>query len=139
MIRPGIAIAAALALLPLAGCTIGGDDAPRVPAAQQEEIERAFADGAQRLSLPGTGCFNVTRPVIPQTRRTYALLLRVAQEDPDAVLTNRDAPEQSRSIRQAVAQRARVIDTCVSRYPEADPSWASLSRGIWAALADMGG
>lgn len=140
MIRSGTAIAVALALLGLlAGCTIGGDDTPRVPAAERDAIQSAFAERAQRLSLPGTGCFNVTRPVTPQTRRTYGLLLRVAREDPDAVLTNRDAPEQSRSIRQAVAQRARVIDTCVARYPEADPSWAGLSRSMWTALAEMDG
>jgi hypothetical protein len=140
LIRPGIAIAAALVLLSLlAGCTIGGDDPPRVPAAQREEISRAFADRAQRLALPGTGCFNVTRPVTPQTRRTYGLLVRVAREDPDAVLTSEDDRELSRSIRQAVAARARLIDTCVGRYPEADPSWAALSRGMWAALAEMQG
>ena len=112
---------------------------PRVPAAQRDAIESAFAGHAQRLSLPGTGCFNVTRPVTPQTRRSYALLVRVAREDPDAVLPNGDAPDLSRPIRQAVAQRARVIDTCISRYPEADPGWGGLSRGMWAALADMGG
>jgi hypothetical protein len=65
--------------------------------------------------------------------------VRVAREDPDAVLPSDDAPELRRSIRQAVAARARVIDTCVARYPEADPSWAGLSRGMWAALAEMEG
>ena len=88
---------------------------------------------------PGTGCFNVTRPVTPATRRAYGLLVRVAREDPDAVLVHRDAPEQSPTIRQTVAARARVIDTCVTRYPEGDPSWAGLSRGMWAALAEMEG
>jgi hypothetical protein len=81
----------------------------------------------------------VTRPVTPQTRRTYGFLVRVAREDPDAVLRGEDAPELSRSIRQAVAARARVIDTCVARYPEADPSWSGLSRGMWTALAEMEG
>jgi hypothetical protein len=110
-----------------------------VPIAQREAISSAFAHDAQRLSLPGTGCFNVTRPVTPRTRRTYGLLVLVAREDPEAVLPTEDAPELSRSIRQAVAARARVIDTCVARYPEADPSWAGLSRGMWAALAEMNG
>jgi hypothetical protein len=128
--------AAALALL--AGCA-GNDEAPEVPAGQRHAIQRAFATKAQRLGVQGAGCFNVTRPVTPQTRRTYGLLVRVAQEDPDAVLPNDDAPELSRSIRQSVAARARVIDTCVERYPEADPSWAALSRGLWAALAEMEG
>ena len=110
-----------------------------MPAAQSAAIRKAFATKAQRLGVQGTGCFNVTRPVTPQTRRTYGLLVRVAREDPDAVLASEDAPELSRSIRQAVAARARVIDTCVARYPEADPSWAGLARGIWAALAEMQG
>jgi hypothetical protein len=128
-----------LALLaPLAGCG-SGHEPPRVPAAQRDAIDRAFAHDVQRLSLPGTGCFNVTRPVTPQTRRTYALLVRVAREDPEAVIPNEDAPELTPTIRQGLAQRARVIDTCISRYPEADPGWADLSRGIWAALAQMEG
>lgn len=129
---------AAVALALLAGCG-GNDEAPKVPAAQRDAIQRAFAQDAQRLAVHGTGCFNVTRPVTPRTRRTYGLLVRVAREDPDAALPSEDAPELSRSIRQAVAARARVIDTCVARYPEADPSWAGLSRGMWAALAEMEG
>ena len=128
--------AAALALL--AGCA-GNDQPPEVPSAQRDAIQTAFATRAQRLAVQGTGCFNVTRPVTAQTRRTYGLLVRVAREDPDAVLRSEDAPELSRSIRQAVAARARVIDTCVARYPEADPSWSGLSRGLWAALAEMEG
>ena len=63
--------------------------------------------------------------------------MRVAREDSDAVIANEDAPELTPTIRQGLAQRARVIDTCISRYPEADPGWAALSRGIWAALAQM--
>jgi hypothetical protein len=130
------ATAAALALL--SGCA-GSREEPEVPAAQRDAIRTAFATKAQRLVVQGTGCFNVTRPVTAQTRRTYGLLVRVAREDPDAVLPSEDAPELRRSIRQAVAARARVIDTCVARYPEADPSWAGLSRGMWAALAEMSG
>jgi hypothetical protein len=122
----------------VAGCRIGGE-APRVPADQRGAIESAFAHDAQRLSLPGTGCFNVTRPVAPQTRRAYALLVRVAGDDPDAVLPSGDSSDQSPTVRQALAARARVIDTCITRYPEANPAWGALSRGIWAALAEMEG
>ena len=132
------ATAAIAVLALLTGCGIG-QRAPEVPAAQSDAIQKAFATKAQRLGVQGTGCFNVTRPVTAQTRRTYGLLVRVAREDPDAVLPSEDAPELRRSIRQAVAARARVIDTCVARYPEADPSWAGLSRGMWAALAEMSG
>ena len=121
----------------LAGCG-GGDEPAEVPAAQREAIARAFGHDAQRLWLQGTGCFNVTRPVTPGTRRTYALLLRVARADPRAVLPSEDFPDLRPSVRQMVAERARVIDTCIARYPEADRGWAGLSRGIWAALAEMG-
>ena len=110
-----------------------------MPAEQRDAIRAAFAGGSQRYSLAGTGCFTVTRPLSAATRRAHALLLRVAREHPDAVLPSEDLSDRRPSIRQVVAERARVIDTCISRYPEADRGWAGLSRGMWAALAEMEG
>jgi hypothetical protein len=132
--RAAAAILAAIALV--AGAAACGGSAPaRVSKSDADAISQALSNQSRPVST--LGCFNVRRGVRPDTLRAYALLLRVARKNPDALLQSQDFNDLHPPIREYVGDWAGLIGNCIAHAPSVGPGWRALEARLEHTVATM--
>lgn len=132
MVRTAIPAAAAACAVLMGGC---GGATPHVSERDARAVFAAFADDAQVVARQD--CRSLRRPVTAGTRRAHEVMLRVARENPDAMLESQDFVGLEWRMGDYVARRAGDLDYCLGRVASPGAGWRELRSDLREAAASM--
>lgn len=133
MVRSAIPAAAAACAVLVSGC---GGAAPHVSERDADAVFSAFSGEAQLVARQD--CRSLRSPVTPGTRRAHEVMLRVARENPDAMLRSQDFVGLEWRMGDYVSRRAENLSYCLSRVRSPAPGWRTLRAELRDAAAAMG-